>query len=216
VTGPNEHDDKRLVQRLLEGDEDAFEQFFEAMYPALYRFALARLDGQREAAEDVAQTTLFRAIGKLGTYRGEAALLTWLCTFCRHEIFAYTKAHRHVSKVVPIDDAPEIRAALESLHAAASAADGADPHVALDRQQQASLIQRVLDQLPAHYGSVLEWKYIDELPVRDIADRLGIRLAAAESLLARARRAFRDALLAVSPVLTLDGDTLSRVLEDRS
>jgi RNA polymerase sigma-70 factor (ECF subfamily) len=210
VTSPGEHDDKRLVRRLLDRDDAAFEEFFEAMYPALYRFALARLDGQREAAEDVAQATLFRAIGKLRTYRGEASLLTWLCTFCRHEIFAYTKAHRHTAKAVPIDDAPEIRAALESLHAV----EGTDPHVALDRRQQASLIQRVLDELPAHYGSVLEWKYIDELPVQVIADRLGIRLTAAESLLARARRAFRDALRTVSSVLTLDGDSLSRVLED--
>jgi RNA polymerase sigma-70 factor (ECF subfamily) len=210
VTSPSEHDDTRLVRRLLNRDEAAFEEFFEAMYPALYRFALARLDGRREAAEDVAQTTLYRAIGKLKTYRGEASLLTWLCTFCRHEIFAYTKAHRHVTKVVPIDDAPEIRAALESLHAA----DSTDPHVALDRQQQASLIQRVLDQLPAHYGSVLEWKYIEDLPVQDIAARLGIRLRAAESLLARARRAFRDALLSVSSVVTLDGDDLTRVLKE--
>src|SRR5687767_1048138 len=156
VTSAHEHDDIRLVRRLLNREEAAFEEFFNAMYPALYRFALARLDGQREAAEDVAQTTLYRAIGKLKTYRGEASLLTWLCTFCRHEIFAYAKAHRHVTKVVPIDDAPEIRAALESLHRD----DSADPHVALDRQQQASLLQRVLDQLPPHYGSVLEWKYI--------------------------------------------------------
>lgn len=204
------HDDRQLVRRLLDGEEAAFQAFFEAMYPALYRFALARLDGKQDAAEDVAQTTLLRAIGKLQTYRGEASLLTWLCTFCRHEIFAYAKAHRHVSKVVPIDDAPEIRAALESLHAG----ENADPHLALDRQQQASLIQRVLDQLPPHYGSVLEWKYVDELPVQEIAERLGIRLRAAESLLARARRAFRDALLTVSSALTLDGDNLTRVLEE--
>ena len=205
-----EHDDARLVRRLLDRDEAAFEEFFESMYPALYRFALARLDGRREAAEDVAQTTLYRAIGKLKTYRGEASLLTWLCTFCRHEIFAYTKTHRLVTSVVPIDDAPEIRAALESLRAA----DSTDPHVALDRQQQASLIQRVLDQLPPHYGSVLEWKYIEEVPVQVIATRLGIRLRAAESLLARARRAFRDAVLSVSSVLTLDRDALTRGLEE--
>lgn len=210
MTNPTAHDDTRLVRRLIDREEPAFEEFFEAMYPALYRFALARLDGRREAAEDVAQTTLYRAIGKLNTYRGEASLLTWLCTFCRHEIFAYTKAHRHVTRVVPIDDAPEIRAVLESLHAV----DSTDPHVALDRQQQASLIQRVLDQLPAHYGSVLEWKYIDEQSVQEIAARLGIRLRAAESLLARARRAFRDALLSVSSVLTVDGDELKRVLEE--
>jgi RNA polymerase sigma-70 factor (ECF subfamily) len=210
VTSANEHDDTRLVRRLLNRDEAAFEEFFEAMYPALYRFALARLDGRREAAEDVAQTTLYRAIGKLKTYRGEASLLTWLCTFCRHEIYAYAKAHRHVAQIVPIDDAPEIQAALESLHAI----DSTNPHVTLDRQQQASLIQRVLDQLPAHYGSVLEWKYIEELPVQQIAARLGIRLPAAESLLARARRAFRDALLSVSSVVTVDGHELKRVLEE--
>jgi RNA polymerase sigma-70 factor, ECF subfamily len=210
VTSANEHDDTGLVRRLLNRDEAAFEEFFEAMYPALYRFALARLDGRREAAEDVAQTTLYRAIGKLKTYRGEASLLTWLCTFCRHEIYAYAKAHRHVAQIVPIDDAPEIQAALESLHAVEST----NPHVALDRQQQASLVQRVLDQLPAHYGSVLEWKYIEELPVQEIATRLGIRLPAAESLLARARRAFRDALLSVSSVLTVDGHELTRVLEE--
>jgi RNA polymerase sigma-70 factor (ECF subfamily) len=210
VTSAHQHDDTRLVRRLLNRDEAAFEEFFEAMYPALYRFALARLDGRRETAEDVAQTTLYRAIGKLKTYRGEASLLTWLCTFCRHEIYAYAKAHRHVAQIVPIDDAPEIQAALESLHAV----DSTNPHVALDRQQQASLIQRVLDQLPTHYGSVLEWKYIDELPVQHIAARLGIRLPAAESLLARARRAFRDALLSVSSVVTVDGRELRRVLEE--
>lgn len=210
MTSAHEHQDRRLVRRLLNRDEAAFEEFFEAMYPALYRFALARLDGRREAAEDVAQTTLYRAIGKLKTYRGEASLLTWLCTFCRHEIYAYAKAHRHAAQIVPIDDAPEIQAALESLHAV----DSTNPHVALDRQQQASLIQRVLDQLPAHYGSVLEWKYIEELPVQQIAARLGIRLPAAESLLARARRAFRDALLSVSAVLTVDGHELKRVLEE--
>ena len=210
MRSPNEHDDMRLVRRLLNREEAAFEEFFDAMYPALYRFALARLSGQREAAEDVAQTTLYRAIGKLKTYRGEASLLTWLCTFSRHEIVAYTKAHRHVVQVVPFDDAPEIRAALESL----CAIDSADPHVALDRQQQSALIQRVLDQLPPHYGSVLEWKYVDELPVQEIAERLGLRFRAAESLLARARRAFRDALLTVSSVVTLDGDTLSRVLKE--
>lgn len=209
MVAPNERDDKRLVRRLLAGEEAAFDAFFEAMYPALFRFALARLDGQREAAEDVTQAALFKAVRKLDTYRGEASLLTWLCTFCRHEIFAYTKKYHHVSSVIPIDDAPEIRAALESLHAL----DSTDPHMALDRQQQASLVQRVLDELPPHYGSVLEWKYVDELPVQEIADRLGVRLPAAESLLARARRAFRDAVLTVSSILTVDGDNLTRALE---
>jgi hypothetical protein len=40
VMSPKEHDDKRLVRRLLDRNDEAFEEFFEAMYPALYRFAL--------------------------------------------------------------------------------------------------------------------------------------------------------------------------------
>jgi DNA-directed RNA polymerase specialized sigma24 family protein len=64
----------RLVRRLLGRDEAAFEEFLDAMYPALSRFALARLDGRPDAAEDVAQTTLYRAIGKLKTYSGRGVV----------------------------------------------------------------------------------------------------------------------------------------------
>ena len=85
--------DLDLVRRMLHGDEAAFERFFEATYPALYRFALARLDFNRDAAAEVAQAAICKAIRKLHTYRGEAALLTWLSTFCRHELYAYRKRH---------------------------------------------------------------------------------------------------------------------------
>ena len=61
------------------------------------------------------------------------------------------------------------------------------------------LVQRVLDHLPSHYADALEWKYIDEVSVQEIAQRLGVGAKAAESLLTRARRAFRDALLTVAP-----------------
>ena len=76
------------------------------------------------------------------------------------------------------------------------------PHAdAVEQRELASLVQRVLDHLPAHYGSVLEWKYLDELPVRDIASRLNLSEKAAESLLTRARAAFRDAVDAIAPDL---------------
>ena len=74
---------------MLGGNEEAFEELFERFFPALYRFALARLAGDPDAAEEVVQSTLIKAVAKLATYRGEAALLTWLCTICRHEIGAF-------------------------------------------------------------------------------------------------------------------------------
>jgi RNA polymerase sigma-70 factor (ECF subfamily) len=179
--------DLELVRRVLAGDDTAFDSLFESAYPVLYRFALARLDFNRDAAADVAQAAICKAIAKLHTFRGEAALLTWLCTFCRHEVYAWSKQHQRVP-VELIEDDPEIRAALESLRAASDSVEAA-----LDRVKVASFVQRVLEQLPSHYATALEWKYIDELSMQEIGARLGLGVKAAESLLTRARQAFRDA-----------------------
>ena len=56
------------------------------------------------------------------------------------------------------------------------------------------IVEATLDSLPGRYGEVLEWKYIDGLSVTEIAARLGVGAKAAESLLTRAREAFRDAI----------------------
>jgi RNA polymerase sigma-70 factor, ECF subfamily len=194
--------DLELVRQMLQGDQAAFERFFDATYPALYRFALPRLDGDRDAAAEIAQATICKAIRKLHTFRGEAALLTWLNTFCRRELYAYrTRNHTRV-EVMLVDDDPEVRAALESLRT-----DADDLDAALDRTRIAALVQRVLDHLPSHYADALEWKYLDEVSVEEVGQRLGVGEKAAESLLTRARRAFRDALQTIVPTLP-GGDPL--------
>ena len=187
--------DKAFVEQLLQGDEVAFEQFFDGMFPRIYRFALPRVDQREDAAEEVAQATLCLAVRKLDTFRGEATLFTWICTICRHEIHAWRTRERDRTTVELIEDVPEIRAALESLHAIELQAID----ITVERRDMAALVQRVLDYLPQHYGSALEWKYLDELSVREIATRLGMGEKAAESLLTRARRAFRDAFASVAP-----------------
>jgi RNA polymerase sigma-70 factor (ECF subfamily) len=189
--------DRALVTRLLSGRDEAFTEFFELMFPRVYRFALARLGEREDAAEDVAQTTLCQVVRRLETWRGEASLFTWVCTICRHEVAAWRRRHPDEAFVELAEDAPEVRAALESLYALESGR----AQTAVEQRELASLVQRVLDHLPTHYGSVLEWKYLDELPVRDIATRLDLSEKAAESLLTRARAAFRDAVIAIAPDL---------------
>jgi RNA polymerase sigma-70 factor (ECF subfamily) len=187
--------DKTLVRRLLAGEEEAFEVFFEGHFPPLYRFALRRLGDDPDAAGDVAQLAICKAIRKLATYRGEAALQTWLFTFCRREVSAHlARRGRTPLPIGLLDDTPEIRAALESLIAPAS--EG--PEAELERKEIACLVQITLDHLPPHYGQVLEWKYMHELPVKEIASRLRLAPKAAESLLTRARAAFRDAFASIS------------------
>lgn len=180
--------DRKLVKRVLAADERAFDEFFDAYFPRLFRFARTRLN-QDDDAEEVAQAAICRAITKLATYRGEAALFTWLCTFCRHEISAYVrKNHLARKRVDLIEDSPEVRAALESV-----GVDREGPGEALERLDLARLARTVLDHLPVRQAQALEWKYLEDLPVREIAGRLNCSPKAAESLLTRARETFRDA-----------------------
>ncbi len=187
-------DDRSLVVRLLRGDETAFEHFFDTYSTRLYRFASARVRNDGDAAEEIVQLTLSKALAKLATYRNEAALFTWLCTFCRHEISAYyARRERLAPETSLVEDSPDVRAALESLGAMSTSG----PDEQYRRREVARLVQVTLDSLPEPYGDALEWKYIQGWSVDEIASRLRVGPKAAESMLTRARQAFRDAFFAL-------------------
>jgi RNA polymerase sigma-70 factor, ECF subfamily len=180
-----------LVKTMLAGDERAFKLFFETYFPRVYRFALPRLAGDVEATREVVQTTLAKAVRNLAGYRSDAALFSWLCQICRHQIVDYLRANKRRSeRIVLIDDSPEVRAALEAIEAPMED----EPQRRLSRAETRALVQSVLDRLPSRYGDVLEWKYIEGRSVSEIGELLGVGQIAAQSVLARARTAFREAL----------------------
>jgi RNA polymerase sigma-70 factor, ECF subfamily len=181
--------DMELVERLLRGEARAFDEFFHEYYPKLYRFVKRRVSNSA-LAEDIAQGTLCRALESLRGFRGEAALFTWLCTLCRRELSARCGEFNPAAGAASLaEDDPEVRAALESL----VASDSTDPLLATDRAQLGQAIRVALDYLPAPYGAILEWKYLRDMSIGEIAQRLGRSPKAAESLLTRARDAFREA-----------------------
>jgi RNA polymerase sigma-70 factor (ECF subfamily) len=194
-------DDRQLANRMLAGEERAFEVFFETYFPRIYRFTLPRVGRDEAMAKDVVQATLIKAMRKLGDWRGDAALFTWLCQICRHEIADQVRSQRrHSDKVVLIEDSAEVRAALESIEA--PAAD--DPLRRADSDELKRLVHAVLDRLPNRYGEALEWKYVEGRSVEEIGELLGIGHTAAQSLLARARGAFREGLEAVFGASAVD------------
>ncbi len=196
-----------LVQRMLAGEERAFDAFFHSHFPRLYRFALPRLGGDVEAAREVVQASLGKAMRKLASYRGEAALFTWLCQICRHEIADHVRTQqRHAQRVVLMDDRPEVRAAVEALEAP----EEYDLVRNCGRAEVGQLVKSVLDRLPARYGDALEWKYVEGRSVEEIGTQLGIGHTAAQSLLARARIAFREAL---EQVFGSAADDIATILE---
>src|SRR5262245_9734102 len=184
-------EEKQLIQRMLAGDEQAFEAFFNAYFPRVYRFALPRLNGDVEAAREVVQSALAKAMRRIADFRGESALFTWICQICRREAVDYIRSRRrHVKHLVLIDDRPELRSAIEAIEAP----EEYDLVRQYGRAEVGRLVRVVLDRLPSNYGDALEWKYMEGSSVEEIGARLGIGTVAAQSLLARARIAFREAL----------------------
>jgi RNA polymerase sigma-70 factor (ECF subfamily) len=182
-------EDRRLVKRLLARDVKAFTVFFDGYFPRLYRFARTRLNDDPEITKEIVHVTLTKAIRKLASYRGEAAFFTWLCTICRNEINDHlARVVREREHFVLTEDLPDVRAAVDAL--AAPATD--EPEDNFRRLETTRLIQVALDRLPTNYGNALEWKYIYGFSVEEIAAKLGVGLDAAQSVLARAKRAFHE------------------------
>jgi RNA polymerase sigma-70 factor, ECF subfamily len=190
-------EDRLLVRRLRTGDEAAFERFFDTYFHAIHRFALARVGREEELAKEIAQATLCTALEKLHTYRGEAALFSWLCAICRFEITGHFRRERRSPPQADlVEEGAMPRGVLESLPAGCD-----DPESELLRREVTRLVHMTVDHLPLHYGQVLEWKYSDGLSVKQIAGQLGISPKAAESLLTRARQAFRDGFASLTGTL---------------
>lgn len=180
--------DKKLANRLLKGDKLSFDVFFNTYFPRIYRFALLRLNHDHNLAEDTAQIVLCQALSKMSTYRGEAPLFSWLCTFCRFEISKQRKArNRAQGEATLTEDDPVVRSALESL----LSETGNAPDVAAYQAELGQLVKVALDHLPALYADALECKYVHGYSVRNIGQRIGKSEKATESILTRARTAFQ-------------------------
>jgi RNA polymerase sigma-70 factor (ECF subfamily) len=188
-------DDKTLANEMLAGQKQAFDRFFDEYFARLYRFALARLADDPDAAKEVVQVTCIRAIRKLHTYRAESALFTWLCAICRNETSEWLRQQgRYREHVVLIEDHPDVQAAVDSFQLPEEQL----PEAQLRRAENLRLIELALDALPARYGDVLEWKYVEGHSIREIAARLNMGQEATQSLLARAKRAFADVYTSLS------------------
>ena len=189
--------DLDLAKAILKGEETQFNVFFNEYFPRLFRFATARMENDdQELVRDIVQATMTNAVRGMDSYRGDAAMFTWLCQICRNEIAGYFRKLSRSVPEVPADD-EAIRPVLEAL----TEDDELSPGSLYENLQTRRLIQEVLDFLPTNYGDALEWKYIYGLSVTEIAEKLSVTELAAQSILARARTAFRKAILTLSPQL---------------
>jgi RNA polymerase sigma-70 factor (ECF subfamily) len=183
------NEDRKLVARMLAGDTRAFDAFFDAYARRLAAFAARRSTLPAATIEDTVQNTLIKAIRNLASFRGEAALFTWLCEICRNEL---ANLQRKVARQPEHESVEQPSLSGETVLELRTP-DDQEPLNALEIAAHRGAIAQTLNCLPERYARALEWKYGDGFSVEEIAGMLGLTTIAAQSLLARARVAFRQA-----------------------
>jgi RNA polymerase sigma-70 factor (ECF subfamily) len=170
------------------------EQVFRDYAPRVYNLA-RRMLGNDADAEDVTQDVLLQVVRKLDTFRGESAFPTWLHRVAVNAALAHRRKraareqHRAAGPVETyLEDGSE-----HHYHPAAKPWSAAPDRPVLDAEMQA-LVERAIAGLPETYRDVFVLADVEQMPNAEIADGLGLSVAAVKSRLHRARLMMRDAL----------------------
>jgi RNA polymerase sigma-70 factor (ECF subfamily) len=183
--------DLELAKAIIDGNELVFNQFFTDYYPRLFRFIMSRVGSDKDLSDDFSQQTMCKTIDNLASFRGEAALFTWMCQISRSIIHAhFVKEKRRGKIVIPMADKQEVRDVLDTV----AISENQQPDKLVDSENLGQLISEVMDNLPNNYGDLLEWKYVEHLSVAQIAEKTNTSMISVQSSLARARKAFKSVM----------------------
>ncbi len=152
---------------------------------------LARfLCGNRQDAEDVAHSSLVKAVEHLGGFRSEATLRTWLHRIATNECLMLRRRP-------PPAPLPAANAAAARTRMPDADEDVAErPDDALVEAEQRRLVLEAIDRLPQRERLVLLLAGGEGLAIAEVARRAAMTTPAARSLLYRARRRIRRAVAA--------------------
>ncbi|HET9078039.1 MAG TPA: sigma-70 family RNA polymerase sigma factor [Acidimicrobiales bacterium] len=169
--------DRAAVDRFQEGEWAAFDELYERHWDRLYRYCQYRLRDRHEA-EDVAQEAFVRAWRSMPAFGGDRNFYPWLRVVAAN---LCTDALRRRSRSEPAADLD-----LDSLQGVEH-----PETTRLEREDDRQMVRQALARLNARHQTALMMREEEGLAYEEIAARTGVSTATVESLLWRARQAFR-------------------------
>jgi RNA polymerase sigma-70 factor, ECF subfamily len=208
--------DAELVTRIGRRDQAAFEILMRRYNGKLFRVARAIVRDDAEA-EDALQDTYLEAFRRIGRFRGESQLVTWLTRIVINQALMRLRRQKRDRVVVPFsggrgasprypDTAPEVAdARIES------------PSDATMRAEVRRMLERRIDELPVAFRTVFVMREVEDLSVEETAASLSIPAATVRTRLFRARALLREALArdmdsATIEVFQFDGERCDRIV----
>jgi RNA polymerase sigma-70 factor, ECF subfamily len=169
--------EQELIGRVLAGDPSAERALYDAHVDRVFRLVY-RMAGDLDRAQDYTQETFIKAFEKLGEFRGEAALSTWLGSIAISiTLNGLRKVKRAWNREINLDDSP--------------------PVGRLDHQAEPDLKERLtqaIDDLPEGYRAVFVMHDVEGYTHQEIAASLGVHPGTSKAQLFRARARLRESL----------------------
>ena len=170
-------DERELIARVRAGDGAAERALYDAQVDRVYRLTF-RLAGDDDLAREFTQDTFVRAFERLGSFRGEAKLSTWLHAIATSvTLNGLRKVKRFRRRETELDDA------------AAMAAGERPAEPDLKRR-----LAQAIDALAEGYRTVFVMHDVEGYTHEEIGATLGIETGTSKAQLSRARAKLRAAL----------------------
>lgn len=185
-------DEKRLVDSLRKGEDEAYQELLEHYLPQVYRLAHGITQDPMEA-QDVTQEVFLSVFKKVGEFQGDSSLLTWIYRIAVNASLDKVRSRQRRKETVSIEEylpsfTPEGRHAQEIVDWSEAPLDRL-----LNREARYK-IQEAIEALNDDLKVVLVMKDMEGFPLKEICDILELSLPAVKSRLHRARLVLRGAL----------------------
>jgi RNA polymerase sigma-70 factor, ECF subfamily len=180
-------EDDALVVLAQQGDNGAFAQLVDRHYSTCLKLATSILRDVPNA-EDEVQNACWKAYEHIQQFQRDAKFSTWLTRIVVNQCLMRLRQQRR-TKLVYLEDA-----AAEEARAMEVPAQGISPEEELGKTQVAEVLQDEIRRIPPLLRNVFLLRDVQELPMQDVAEKLGISVAAAKSRLLRARSELRNRL----------------------
>ena len=183
-------EDGPLVACVRAGERGAFRQVMQRCNQRMFRVVRGVIRNEAEA-EDVVQEAYVHGYEKLGSFRGEASLATWLTRIALNEAYGRLRRRRDS---VDIDDINRGAPVAAQLIAFPGHVLGEDPAEEAARAQLRRLLEQAVDELPEAFRLVYVLRDVEGCSVEETASALEIRQETVKTRLHRARRQLREVL----------------------
>lgn len=174
-------DERELIRRAGQGDQEAFRQLVETYQAPAYRLALRMCGGDAALAEDAAQEAFLAAWRGLPRFRGDSRFSTWLYRLTTNAAIDWLrreKRHRGMDDVTELE-LPD---------------DGPGPQDQAEQAEAQQAVRRALSRLSEEHRQVLLLRYMQELDYAEIAAALEISEGTVKSRISRAKMRLRELL----------------------